>query len=328
MIDLKHAVYGILHNIMVEAVVVALISLVYVLTRGLDRVFHTKLKRGLINQIHRITMDDLSGLRRAQIRYVFRSAYGLKMIKIQLAGGSYWMSIPCIVEGLDKRTNRPVKFLGKIINDRSALMHRYMTVLRNLGVMAEGASLEFDDYNGAIDMVEFERNALMLLRNRHVSVPEVFGTHRLNHDDYILVMQFIEGQPLSKVELTDGVIDQIFSTLRTMHDTGVFHGDVKLDNFIYSNGRLYVVDCLKIDRREPWKAQGFDLICAICALAQRVPVDRIMRQAELYHTPEELHRAGRLLGVALNKVDLDIPPDRIKAIEVALNVEKVTVPAP
>ncbi|HMK46053.1 MAG TPA: serine/threonine protein kinase, partial [Methanocella sp.] len=187
MIDLKHAAYVILHNIMVEAVIVIMIGLVYELTRGLDRVFHTKLKRGLIDRIHRTTMDNLSRLRRTQIRYMFRTTYGLKKIKIRLAGGSYWMSIPCIVEGIDKRTNRPAKFLGKIINDRSALLHRYMTVLRNLGIMAEGASLEFDDYQGAVDMVEFERNALMLLRNRHVSVPEVFGTHRLNHDDYILV---------------------------------------------------------------------------------------------------------------------------------------------
>ncbi|HMK46611.1 MAG TPA: serine/threonine protein kinase, partial [Methanocella sp.] len=95
--------------------------------------------------------------------------------------------------------------------------------------------------------------------------------------------------------------------------------------FIYSSDRLYVVDCLKIDHREPWKAQAFDLICAICALAQLVPIDRIMRQAEQYHSPEELQQAGRLLGVALNKVDLDIPPERVKAIEEALKMEKITV---
>jgi serine/threonine protein kinase len=228
------------------------------------------------------------------------------------------MSIPCIVEGVDKKTKQPRKYMAKVINDRSALMHRYMTILRNLGVMAEGATLAFDGHEGAQDMIEFERNSLMLLKNRKVNVPEVFGAHRLNHDDYVLVMQFVEGLPLSKVELTDEVIGQIFSTLKTMHDTGVFHGDIKLDNFLYSTGRLYVVDCLKIDRKELWRAQDFDLMCAICALAQRVPVDRIFKQAELYHTPEELRRAGRLLGVAMNKVDLDIPEENLRELKVRL----------
>ncbi len=320
----RKTVYRVLNNIVVEGVMVVLIAGVYIIVRGVDRLLKTKLKHQLIDWVHDISRDDLNVFRKAQIRHVFRKYYGMKKIKLRLAGGSYWMSIPCIVEGVDKQSNQPRKYMGKIINDRSALMHRYMTVLRNLGVIAERANLSFDGHDGAQDMIEFERNSLMLLKNRHVNVPEVFGTHRLNPDDYILVMQFVEGQPLSKVELTDDVIGQIFSTLKTMEDTGVFHGDVKLDNFLYANDRLYVVDCLKIDRKELWRANDFDLICAICALAQRVPVERIFLQAEQYHSPEELQRAGKLLGVALNKVDLEIPVDRIRAIEQALRLEKAT----
>lgn len=320
----RKTVYRVLNNIVVEGVMVVLIAGVYIIVRGVDRLLKTKLKHQLIDWVHDVSRDDLNVFRKAQIRRVFRKYYGMKKIKLRLAGGSYWMSIPCIVEGVDKQSKQPRKYMGKIINDRSALMHRYMTVLRNLGVMAERANLAFDGHDGAQDMIEFERNSLMLLKNRHVNVPEVFGTHRLNPDDYILVMQFVEGQPLSKVDLTDDVIGQIFSTLKTMEDTGVFHGDVKLDNFLYANDRLYVVDCLKIDRKELWRANDFDLICAICALAQRVPVERIFRQAELYHSPEELQRAGKLLGVALNKVDLEIPEDRIRAIEQALRLEKAT----
>lgn len=320
----RKTVYRVLNNIIVEGVMVALIAGVYVVVRGIDRLLKTKFKHQLIDWIHDISRDDLNVFRKAQIKYAFRKYYGMKKIKLRLAGGSYWMSIPCIVEGVDKKSKQPRKYMAKIINDRSALMHRYMTVLRNLGVMAERANLAFDGHEGAQDMIEFERNSLMLLKNRKVSVPEVFGTHRLNHDDYILVMQFIEGQPLSKVELTDDVIGQIFSTLKTMEDTGVFHGDIKLDNFLYSSGRLYVVDCLKIDRKELWRANDFDLICAICALAQRVTVERILQQALKYHSIEELHRAGQLLGVALNKVDLEIQEDRVRAIEQALQLEKVT----
>ncbi|CAJ35712.1 RIO1 family regulatory kinase/ATPase domain-containing protein [Methanocella arvoryzae] len=318
--------YRVLNNAVVEALMVAFIAIVYIVVKAADRVLHTHIRRRLIDWIHGISRDDLNVFRKAQIRYVFRKKYGLKKIKIGLAGGSYWMSIPCVVEGVDRRTKQPKKFLAKIINDRSALMHRYMTILRNLGVLAERATLAFDGHEGAQDMIEFERNSLMLLKNRRVNVPEVFGTHKLNHDDYVLVMQFIEGRPLSKVELTDEVIGQVFSTLKAMEDTGVFHGDIKLDNFLYSDGRLYVVDCLKIDRRELWRANDFDLICAICALSQQVPVSRVFEQALKYHPEEELQRAGSLLGVAVNKVDLDLPVETIEEIRARLKIRQ-PVPA-
>ncbi|WP_424357784.1 RIO1 family regulatory kinase/ATPase [Methanocella sp. MCL-LM] len=318
--SLRKVAYKVLNVTVVEAVMVAFIAIVYVIVRATDRVLHTSIRRRLIDWIHDISRDDLNVFRKAQIMYVFKRKYGLKKIKIRLAGGSYWMSIPCIVEGVDRKTKQPKKFMAKIINDRSALMHRYMTILRNLGVLAERATLAFDGHEGAQDMIEFERNSLIMLKNRRVNVPEVFGTHKLNHDDYVLVMQFIEGVPLSRVELTDEVIGQVFSTLKTMEDTGVFHGDIKLDNFLYSDGRLYIVDCLKIDRRELWRANDFDLMCAICALAQQVPVDRIFGQATRYHTIEELRRAGSLLGVALNKVDLDISEDTAKELRARLEI--------
>lgn len=323
---LRKIAYRILNIALVEALMVALVAVVYVVVKAVDRVLHTHIRRRLIDWIHDISRDDLNVFRKAQIKHVFRRKYGLKKIRMRLAGGSYWMSIPCIVEGVDRKTKQPKKFLAKIINDRSALMHRYMTILRNLGVLAERATLAFDGHDGAQDMIEFERNSLMMLKNRRVNVPEVFGTHKLNHDDYVLVMQFIEGVPLSKVELTDEVIGQVFSMLKTMEDTGVFHGDIKLDNFLYSDGRLYVVDCLKIDRTELWRANDFDLMCAICALAQRVPVDRILEQAIKYHSMEELQRAGSLLGVAVNKVDLDIPEERLVELRLRLTVNPVVAP--
>lgn len=312
---IRKAGYFVLGNVLVETIIVSAIGLTYLAVRIVDGLLHTKLKRRLMKYIHELSRDDLNILRKTQIRYLFRKKYRLKKITIRLAGGSYWMSIPCIIEGRHSKTKNTVRYMAKIINDRSALKHRYMTILRNMGVLAEGIDMTFDGHDDAHDMIQFERNSLMLLKNRQVNVPEVYGIHRLNHEDYVLVMQYIDGKPLSKVELTEAVIDQIFALLKMMHDTGVFHGDIKLDNFLMSDGKLFVVDCLKIDREELWKAQDFDLICAICALAQRVPVSVIMENAGRYHSAEELKRAGKLLGITLNKVDLDLSEERVKEIQ-------------
>ena len=320
---LRKPAHFVLYNFIVEALVVSVVATVYVVLRAADRVFRTRLKMVLIDAIHDLSRDSLSPIRKAQIGYLFKRKYGLKKIRIRLAGGNYWMSIPCVVEGVDRKAKVQRKYMGKIINDRSALKHRYMTILRRLGVLTEGASLEFMDHEDAQDMVEFERNWMILLKNRGISVPEVYGIHRLNHDDYILVMQFIEGTPLSKVALDEAIVDQIFDVLRVMHETGIFHGDVKLDNFLFANGKIYVVDSLKINHNDPLRAHEFDLICAICALAQKLPVRMIIEAAARHHPREELEHAGEMLGLALYKVDLELPEEKVGEIRRALEGMKV-----
>jgi hypothetical protein len=319
---LTGALYRVLNNEAVVAIVVAIIGLAFPIAMVLDHMFHTSFRAALVNRIRDITRDDLSTIRKAQIRYLFRRHYNLKNIRIRLAGGSYWMSIPCIIEGVGRKTRTPRKYMGKIINGRSAMKHRYMTILRRIGVLAEGAKLDFMDHMDAEDMVAFERDWMVLLRSKGIRVPNVYGVHRLNHDDYILVMEFIDGQPLSKVEINEDIVDQIFAILKIMHETGVFHGDMKLDNLLYYHGRIYVIDCLKINPDDSLRAHQFDLICIILALAQRMPVDTILAIAARYHPGEELADTTQYMGIAMKKADLDLPPEKISEIRRSLGALK------
>ena len=193
-------------------------------------------------------------------------------------------------------------------------MHKYMTEFRNLGSIAERTDFFFESHKDAKDLVEFERDNLVKLKEANVVTPEVYGLHKLNFDDYILVMEYIDGQPLSKVPIDGVVIDQIFRIIKTMHDNGLFHGDVKLDNFLYSNGNIVVVDCLKLNEEELERAQDFDLICAICALAQKAPVNTVLDHASNYYSDEELRRSAKLICITLNKVDLHLDEKTIKEI--------------
>ncbi len=304
----------IFNNFLVEAIVVILVSSCFVILRIFDKLFQTKTKYAFVRTIHVISQDQLSVIRKTQIKFLFRRVYALSDVHIKLAGGSYWMSIPCIIEGIDSRVKKERKYMGKIINGRSALMHKYMTRFRNLGAIAERADLVFEDHKDAKDLVEFERDSLVKLKKANVVTPEVYGLHKLNFDDYILVMEYIDGEPLSKVQIDSVIIDQVFRTIKTMHDNGVFHGDIKLDNFLYSKGNIVVVDCLKLNKNELEQAQDFDLICAICALAQRVPVNTILDHASKYFSDEELRRSAKLIGITLNKVDLDLNETTIKEI--------------
>jgi serine/threonine protein kinase len=314
--------YLLLFNRFTVGLIVFVVGVGFVIIKALDNIFHLKLRRFLSAAVHDASRDSLTVVRKAQISYLFRRKYKLGKVRMTLAGGSYWMSIPVIVSGID-RNKKERKYMGKIIDDASILKHRYMTLMRNLGVLVSGAGLTFDEHVDAKDMVEYERDSLINLKKQGVNVPEVYGVHRLNDGDYMLVMEFIEGRPLSRVELTDAIIEQIFATLKTMHDNGAFHGDVKLDNFLYAGCCLVVVDCLKIHEGDTRNAQDFDLICALCALAQKMPVPEIIELALKYHSEEELRRSCRLIGVALNKVDLDLSAEQIKEIVDRLGAKEV-----
>jgi hypothetical protein len=308
--------HKILNNRVVETVLVAIIAVGFLLTSVIDGIFKTGLERRLIRRLQDVSRDELNSLRKAQIRYVFRCKLGLHHIRIRLAGGSYWLSIPCIIEG--HKDEREVKYMAKIINNMSAIKHRYMTMLRNLGVLATAAELHFDEYTDAKDMANFERYCLNRLREESVNAPAVIGMYRLNEDDYMLVMEFIEGESLSEAPIGQEQVDQIFRDIRTIHNHGFVHGDIKPDNLLVSNGKVYVLDCLKVGHTAFNVAKSFDLICAICTVCQKLPVSLVLEHAKKYFSKEELLSAGRLLDFAISKVDIILPEGKVRELRQAL----------
>ena len=308
----------VLNNFIVETVLVLMITIFYICASGVDRVLGTRLRRTFVGMMQAVSRDRLNFIRKSRIRHVFKKEYGLKKLKIKTAGGSYWLSIPCIVRGIDKKTRTEVKYLAKIMNERSALKHKYMTLMRKMGVIVEGVDLRFDEYHCGLEMGDYERRCLDRLREASVNAPKVYGLHALGGDDYMLVMQFIEGSPLSKIPISDEIMDQLFTILKKMRENGIFHGDVKLDNFMLSDGRVFVFDCLKIDRSGVEEAAAFDLACLFCALAGRVPAERIAARARLFYSPTDLQKAADMVDMALYKSDLDLSEDSIRQLRQSL----------
>ncbi|MCD1296213.1 serine/threonine protein kinase [Methanocella sp. CWC-04] len=311
---IKRSYYIVLNNVLVEWSITTLIAAVLVILSVIDKIFHTRYKRALISRIREISRDDLNRLRKTQIKYIFRKKYGIGRIKIRLAEGSYWLSIPCVVKGIDRRTGEEKKFLVKIINEMSAIKHKYMMQMRNLGMAVVGTGLKFNGYEDARDMMMFERGCLKKLRKSSVNTPKVLGSYRLNEEDHILVMEYIEGELLSDMVITADQVDQIFRMLKTVHDSRFVHGDIKLDNMIYSQGKVYFIDCLKIDETAFDAGKKYDLVCAISSIAEKYPVKKILEIAERYYPKDEIREAGRLLYVAIFKPDIDLPEEKVEEL--------------
>jgi serine/threonine protein kinase len=309
------AMHAILNNFIVEAILVGLLGIVYLGASAVDRLVGTRLRRSYVEWMQAVSRDRLNFIRKAQIRHVFEEKFGLKKIRIKLAGGSYWLSIPCIVKGVNRDTHRGEKYMAKVMSEQSAIKHNYLTLMKNMGVLAGGVDLRFSEYHCGLEMGEYEQHCLERLRESGINAPKVYGFYRLVGDDYMLVMELIEGMPLSKIDIDGPIIDQLFNILKAMREHGIFHGDVKLDNFILSGDKVYVFDCLKISRSDVESAMAFDLACLLCALVERVPADVLMARARRYFSDMELRKAGDMIDMAINKSDVDLSESRIKALK-------------
>lgn len=109
----------------------------------------------------------------------------------------------------------------------------------------------FADHAEVVERLFAERD--VSARTSHPGLVEIREASRSSDDVPFLVMEYLEGEPLSSIiergaGLTDletivGLSAQIASALAAMHEVGVTHCDVKPDNlFVLRDGTVKVID--------------------------------------------------------------------------------------
>ena len=97
---------------------------------------------------------------------------------------------------------------------------------------------------------ETERDALLLAREKSLSVPPVLTAH-----DGVILMDHVDGAPLIDVmnEMFDSaLVDALAQWYHSFHrETGHVKGDPRLRNFLYGNGTIYGIDFEEY-RRAHW----------------------------------------------------------------------------
>ncbi len=97
---------------------------------------------------------------------------------------------------------------------------------------------------------EIEREALLLAREKSLSVPPVLAAH-----DGVILMDHVDGTPLVEVlndQFDPILVDTLAQWYHAFHrETGHVKGDPRLRNFLYSNGTIYGIDFEEY-RRAHW----------------------------------------------------------------------------
>ncbi|HLL21527.1 MAG TPA: serine/threonine-protein kinase, partial [Kofleriaceae bacterium] len=96
----------------------------------------------------------------------------------------------------------------------------------------------------------FKREARVVNQIAHPNVIDVFAFGRLDDGRLYLVMDLVEGETLRAavangplaIDQTLDILDQVADALDAAHAKGVVHRDLKPDNVMLSNGKIFVLD--------------------------------------------------------------------------------------
>ncbi len=85
-----------------------------------------------------------------------------------------------------------------------------------------------------------EARIIEKLREIGLNVPKI-----LNLSDFKIEMEYIEGKRLKEILSEENYkyfAEEVAKIVSKMHENNVVHGDLTTSNFIFSNGKLYVID--------------------------------------------------------------------------------------
>lgn len=148
-------------------------------------------------------------------------------------------------------------------------------------------------FNSVRRLVQYEDHMLRLMRDAGVPTAEPHGIVEITPErEYVLVTEMIEGAThLTDGDVTDDVVDQALTIVRTMWDAGLAHRDIKPSNLLLADGRVRVIDVAFAEvRPSPWR-QAVDLANMMLTLSLCVPAARVYERATRLFSPDEIAEA-------------------------------------
>ena len=87
----------------------------------------------------------------------------------------------------------------------------------------------------------------------------------------------------------------LFAALRTMHDHGLAHGDLRAENVLILDGDLYFIDATNVGSESRDDAWSYDAACGLAALEPLIGAAATVDAAATAYTAVELLAARDFL---------------------------------
>lgn len=231
--------------------------------------------------------------------------YERESVRVEFLDADNWLSTPCVVED---------EWFVKIITPQNALVHSIFTGARNLGVFSSGTEGFFEGFEGPLEMSRHELEATRRMREIGVNAPEpieAFGVNGLG----VVVLEYLpDFRTLGDLEPeeAESVATALFSSLATMHDNRLAHGDLREENVLICDGELYFIDATNVREEGISDARSYDIASALSTLSPLIGPRAAVDAAQLAYDWDELLAAREFLDFVKLRPDHDFDAAAVK----------------
>jgi len=248
--------------------------------------------------------------------------YDLTQVRIRpVSDKSARFSIPCVVDGV--RRGKQVRLFAKIIGSSDHFTAVISQFMKDIYLEMNGRQAIFKVAESALGMARDQHDRLKELVQNGIPTSQPLGYHDLDGVRALLVLEFIDGNPFSKVEITPALAEAAFEAMRRMHKHRLYHGDIKLDNLILGpGGEVYLLDVGSFREGTPEREQrAYDIASMLCALSERMPVDELLRAKVFMYPSADLRAAAPYVDLSRNRPDFFLPDEVILPIKERLSAK-------
>ncbi|GAB6861275.1 RIO1 family regulatory kinase/ATPase [Haloplanus litoreus] len=208
--------------------------------------------------------------------------YGREEPSVRCLDADNWLSTPVVVDE---------DLFLKVISKQNSLVHALITTGRNLGVFSAGTEGFFEHFGTPYQMATHELEATERMREIGLNAPEPLEALEIDGLGIVVLEYLPEFRPLDELdrETERELAPELFAALRTMHDHGLAHGDLRAENVLILDGDLYFIDATNVESRGRDDARSYDVACGLAALEPLIgPAATVDAAATAYTTAELL----------------------------------------
>lgn len=231
--------------------------------------------------------------------------YGYPEVRVTFMEADNWLSTPCIVND---------ELFVKIITRQNLLVHALFTGARNLGAFSSGTEGFFEHFGTPVEMAEHELEATRRMREIGLNAPEPIEAFAVD-DLGVVVLEYLpEFRTLDELdpEHVERLASPLFSALHEMHEHTLAHGDLRGENVLVLDEKLYFIDATNVRREGLAGARAYDLACAMGALTPIIGAQAAVSAAGEHYSTDSLLDAREFLDFVNIRPDHDFDAAHVK----------------
>jgi len=211
-----------------------------------------------------------------QVVRTIAERYDRDAVRVRFLEADNWLSTPMVVDD---------DLFVKVISKQNTIVHALFTTGRNLGAFSSGTEGFFESFQTPYEMARHELEATERMRELGISAPEPVEAFEVDGFGVVVLEYLPDFRAFDELDVdteTKLAVD-LFDSLKTLHDAGMAHGDLRAENVLILGDELFFIDATNVRTEGQQSIQSYDLACGLAALEPLIGARKAVAAAlEIY----------------------------------------------